>query len=191
MSQLMLVNPKKRRKTRKTRKAKSRRTGIAKYAHNPIRKKLRRYRRNPIGRKTGMVATFTGGAIGAAGALAVDVAMQKLPIPDNLKTGQLAPIVKGMVGIGLGMVVSKVLKKNELGKQLANGAVTVALYSAGRQMIGPSIGLAGSDEGLLGYDSGLLGYSMFDEQGDDLGWYEPAPTSAWDNDDELNGFSEF
>lgn len=105
------------------------------------------------------------GAIGAAGALAVDVAMQRLPIPDNLKSGAMAPAVKGLVGIGLGMAVAKLGKNKQLGEQLADGAITVALYNAGREMIGPQIGLSAYDDGLLGTD--------FD---DDLGYYSAAPT---------------
>lgn len=164
MAQLMLVNPKKRRKSRK---AKARRRSPSRALASVTRKTIRRYRRNPI-KKNDMVQTFTGGAIGAAGALAVDVAMAKLPIPANLTTGNLAPITKGFVGIGLGMLVSKVGKNKKLGEQLAGGAVTVALYNAGRQMIGPSLGLAGYDDGLLGWDDGLLGY------------YNAAPTSGGD-----------
>lgn len=72
------------------------------------------------------------------------------------------------MGIGLGMLVSKIGKNKKLGEQLAGGAVTVALYNAGKQMIGPSLGLSGYDDGLLGWDDGLLGY------------YNAAPTSGGD-----------
>lgn len=165
MAQLMLVNPRKRR----TRRAKSRRRSPTRALASVTRKTTRRYRRNPIRRAGNMVETFKGGAIGAAGALAVDVALQKLPLPANLTQGNLAPITKGMVGIGIGMLVSKFGKNKKLGEQLAGGAVTVALYNAGKQMIGPSLGLSGweNDDGLLGWgDDGLLGY------------YNAAPTYA-------------
>lgn len=169
MAQLMLVNPRKRRKARKTKA----RSSPVRALSTSVRRRFKRYRRNPI-KTTGMMQTFQGGAIGAAGALAVDVAMTKLPLPANLTTGTLAPITKGMVGIGLGMLVAKVGKNKKLGEQLAAGAVTVALYNAGKQMIGPSLGLSGWDDGLLGWDDGLLGYD------DDLGYYNAAPTSGGD-----------
>lgn len=178
MAELMLVNPRKRRKSKS--KTRARKTLVAR-ASSGVRTKLRsirrKYRSNPIGGKVnGALDQFKTGAIGAAGALAVDIAMQKLPIPDNLKTGQLAPIVKGLVGIGIGMAVSKFGKNRELGKKLAQGAVTVSLYAAGREMLKVPLGL--SDDGLLGLgaDDGLLGddYDQFDGMGtydDGMGSY--------------------
>lgn len=184
MAQLMLVNPRKRRAKRKTSRRKS--TGLVARASSRVStglKRIRRsYRRNPIA-KNDIFSQFKDGAIGAAGALAVDIAMQKLPIPDNLKTGQMKPIVQGLVGIGIGMAVAKFGKNRTLGKQLAGGAVTVSLYNAGRQMLAPTLGLAGSEDGLLAYedmgayddtlfgaDDGLLGDDQFPEGG--VGAYE-------------------
>lgn len=188
MAQLMLVNPRKRRRVKAKRKSNpKKRRSLSAFT----KRHIRRRRRNPIGGVStkNMMQTFQGGAVGAAGALAVDVAMSKLPLPANLTTGTLAPITKGFVGIGVGMIVSKFLKNKRLGEQLANGAVTVALYNAGKQMIGPSLGLSGYDSGLLGYDSGLLGYSDFSDDSD-LGWYSTEPVSPWDSD-EMNGYSQF
>jgi len=127
-----------------------------------------------------MVDQFTKGAVGAAGALAVDIALQKLPLPAQLTAN---PIMKaatqGFIGIGLGMLMKKV-GKGGLGKSMAEGAVTVALYNAGKGVIGPQLGLSGIDDG-------LLGYSDFD---DDLGYINPTTVSPWD-DGEMNGFEEF
>ena len=108
MAELLLVNPRKRRKAKKTAKRRSPRRSLVAASSRAVKSIRRRFRRNPIG---GSVANnameqFKTGAIGAAGALAVDVAMQKLPIPANLKTGTLAPIVKGLVGVGIGMLVA-------------------------------------------------------------------------------------
>lgn len=161
MAELLLVNPRKRR-ARKAPAKRRAKTSIARRATSAVSKRIssirKKYRRNPSPRANDVLGQFKDGAIGALGALAVDVAMQKLPIPANLKTGQAAPIVKGLVGIGVGMLVAKLGKNKALGKQLAGGAVTVSLYTAGRQLLAPTLGLAGFNDGsLYGYNDGLLG----------------------------------
>lgn len=189
MAQLMLVNPAKRRRKSP---AKKRRTGIVTRAKSTVStglKKIRRsYRRNPID-KSAVFDQFKDGAIGAAGALAVDVAMAKLPIPASLKTGQMKPIIQGLVGIGIGMAVSKFGKNKSLGRQLAGGAVTVSLYNAGRQMLAPTLGLSLSgddtmlaytdmgeyDSSLFGYDNGLLGDDEMGAYDEGMGYYTGAP----------------
>lgn len=176
MAELLLVNPRKRRKARKSTARKSVASRAVSTVRRSVAKVGRRYRRNPIasrGVANNAMDQFKAGAIGAAGALAVDVAMQKLPIPANLKTGTAAPIVKGLVGIGLGMLVAKVGKNRNLGKQLAQGAVTVSLYAAGKEMLKAPLGLAGDYESDLGADFDDLGYYGLDGEGDDdLGAYD-------------------
>ncbi len=171
MASLLMVNPRKRRTKRRTSKAVSKRRAPSHRLAAVTTRKT--YRRNPI-RKAGMVDTFTKGAVGAAGALAVDVAMSKLPIPANLQTEMLAPITRGVVGIGLGMLVAKVGKNKKLGTQLADGAVTVALYSAGKSMIGPKLGLAGADD-LMYYGGDDYAMNYYDDD-DGMGWNSPANT---------------
>lgn len=187
MSQLMLVNPRRRRRTTAKRKtpAKSRARRALSSVSRRVSTVRRRYRRNPI-KMTGIMGQFEGGAIGAAGALGVDFLMTKLPLPASLTAGSMAPVAKGLVGIGLGMAVSKFGKKRKLGEQLAGGAVTVALYEFGKTTIGPHIGLSGND-GLLGYDDGLLGYDDFN---DGVGWINPSAVSSWD-DSGMNGYDDF
>lgn len=181
MASLMLVNPRKRRRKSKS-KTRAKRRSPSKRLSTVTTRTVRRYRRNPI-KKTGIMNTVTGGAIGAAGALAVDVALQKLPIPANLKTDQIAPVTKAAVGIALGMAVSKFGKNKKMGEQLAGGAVTVALYEAGKKMVGPSLGLSAVDEGLLGWDDGLMG----SDWGDDFGYTNPATTY---DDDSMGYYDE-
>lgn len=189
MASLMLVNParrpSRRRKTaakRRTRRASPRRALAA--VRTTARRSIRRYRRNPI-KMGGIGGQFVDGAIGAGGALMVEVAMQKLPIPAALTANpMLKAATKGLVAVGLGMGVAKLAKKRKLGEQLAGGGVTIALYDAFKGMVGPSLGLAG-DDGLLGWDDGLLGYQDFN---DGMGWNSPAPTSDWDG---MNGYDEF
>lgn len=176
MAELMLVNPRKRRKSgAKKRRTVSRRKSLVSASAGKIRSLRKRFRRNPIGGgANSAIEQFKTGAIGAAGALAVDVVMQKLPLPDNLKTGQLAPVVKGLVGIGVGMLVAKFGKNRDLGKKLAQGAVTVSLYGAGKELLRVPLGLSG-DDGLLGYDDGLLDGDFDDSLGAyDLGAYDSA-----------------
>lgn len=178
MAQLMLVNPRKRRTTRRRRPAARRTTSVTKSV-------TRRYRRNPI-RRNDIAATFKKGAVGGMGALAVDVVMQKLPmIPANLRTGIPGALTKGMVGVGVGMLVGNLMKNKRLGGELADGAVTVALYNAGKSAIGPQLGLSGYDD-LLGYsgDDGLLGMGYYDDNldlsggdmDDGMGYYDAAQT---------------
>ena len=129
----LLANPRKRRKTPARRKRVSSLTTVS--------KRVRRYRRNPI-RMGGAMESVKNGAVGAVGALAVDFALQKIPLPLAMTTGPMLPAAKAAVGIGIGMLVSKLGKNKKLGTQLADGAVTVSLYEFGKQAIGPSIGLS-------------------------------------------------
>ena len=161
MAQLLLANPRKRRKSRSS--SAKRKTS------------KRRYRRNPLPRGD-LMATVKKGAVGALGAIGVDVAMQKLPIPAGLSAGNLAPAIRGGLGVLLGMVVAMIGKTSgakAIGHQLADGAVTVALYGTAKNLIGPSLGLSGDDYSLLGYDDGLLGYDEFDND-DGMSYVSPA-----------------
>lgn len=146
MAELMLINPRRRRRKRIETVARRRRRyparvrrpavgytvgSITKY---PIRRRKlnpisRRYRRNPDGFNFRNFATNTlvPSAIGAAGALGLDILMGVLPLPEALKTPAIKPIVRlaGAVGIGAlaGMVTTR-----KTGEQIAAGAVTVVLY---------------------------------------------------------------
>lgn len=190
-SELLLVNPRRRRKAKKAGAKKSRRrvrrasTGIA------VRKarKTRKYRRNPIG---GAVRGFGGqltsslvdGGIGAGGALLAQIANNLLPLPEALKSGAIAPLAKAAIGVGVGMLVGQVVGKR-VGQQMAQGAVTVALYEAGRNMLAGKVpGL--SDASLLAYDiedaslldASLLGVGAYDTG---MGYVNPAPVSSFDS----------
>jgi hypothetical protein len=190
MAQLLMVNPRKRRKAKAKTSTRRRRSygGLLARAKSAISRSRRRYRRNPIGGIGGTAMTqFKDGAIGAVGALAVDVIFAKLPIPANLKTGVLKPITQGLIGVGVGMAVAKFVKNRALGHKLAQGAVTISLYNAGKAMVGPSLGLSGYDDsGMLGYDdSGMLGYSELNG----MGWVSPAQVSQ--PYESMDGFDDF
>lgn len=106
--------------------------------HRSITKSLsvrrpRKYRRNPtrgIGKFS--VQSFTKNtlmpsAVGAAGALGLDVLIGFLPLPPALKTGPFRSVVRVVGAIGLGMVAAMVVKKSTA-EQIAAGAITVTLY---------------------------------------------------------------
>ncbi|MHB8071862.1 MAG: hypothetical protein ACYDHF_07960 [Candidatus Cryosericum sp.] len=140
MAQLMLINPK-----RRTRRAASsspkrrrrtvarvaaprRRRHVARVAHNPIRRRRhhtmsrRRIRRNPI--EGGMGGTIMSAVIGAAGAVAVDMVAGYLPVPASMMTGYGPYLVKGALGLGMGMF------RNQTLKRMGAGALLVAAYGA-------------------------------------------------------------
>jgi hypothetical protein len=193
MAELMLVNPKKRRAKRKATK---RKTPARRRAAAPAKRKVtRRRRRNPIA-TTGIMAQVQNAAIGAAGAVVTDIAMAKLPmIPENMKTGNVGALTKGAVAVGLGMLVSKVMKNRKLGVQIAEGGLTVAMHTVAAGVVGDKLGIEmgapiDSDESLLAYsslnaydslggidDGSLLGAGDADDifsDADDFGYISPA-----------------
>lgn len=151
MANMLLVNPRKRRAkkktvTRKRRvKATRRRRRAAPAAtvrrrarRNPIARVARRARRrrNPIGLNLNSVKNqVMDSAVGAAGAVVLDIAYAYLPIPATLKVGAVAPIAKAAAAIALGMVASKVVSSSVAGK-MTNGALTVMLHGILRETAG-------------------------------------------------------
>lgn len=180
-SELLLVNPRRRRKAgakrRKVRRSPSRSIAVSRP------RKTRKYRRNPIG---GTMRGFGGaltnqlvdGGIGAAGALLAQIANNLLPVPDALKGGAAGPLVRAAIGVGVGMLAGQIVGKRT-GQQLAQGAVTVALYEAGKAVLAGKVpGL--SDASLL--DASLLDASLLAYDVDGLGAYQnPAPVSYYDS----------
>lgn len=192
MSQLLLINPRGR-KARKAKTArgkkrarKNRAHHIAGYYPNPRKRRVRRFRRNPIGgsmvRNIG--TQLTDGAIGAAGALATKVVLSYVPVPESLKTGPLGALTQALAGVLVGMAVSK-LKSPALGQKIADGAVTVALYEAGKGFLAGKLpglnGYEGSfgDASLLGYNDGLGDASLLGEGG--FGYVGSAPSMVFDS----------
>lgn len=87
----------------------------------------RRYRRsNPAGL---LGDTVMPAAMGAAGALGLDVLMGFLPIPAALRTGPARYLVKGAGAIGLGIVAGYVVRP-ATAHQMAVGALTVVIHEA-------------------------------------------------------------
>lgn len=175
MAELMLINPRKRRRkvksVRKKRHKKHRMSalqrkyfGKRKQKRSPVVmakksrkrrrkyavsvKRSRRYRRNPSGGKFNvkgfMQHTLMPSAIGAAGAIGIDIVMGFLPIPPQFKSGPMRTVVK-IAGAGLFGVIAANFMKRETANQIAAGAITVALYdtfkSSVMQMLPPQIAM--------------------------------------------------
>ena len=163
MSELMLINPRKRRKHKAKKSAgkkrgkrrtmtalqrkyfgkrKHKRTAtVAKKSHKRRRSitkhlSVRRHRKNSRNPSRGLGKfsvqgfaknTLMPSAIGAAGALGLDVLIGFLPLPPNLKTGPMRSVVRIAGAVALGIVAGMVVKK-ETAANIAAGAVTVTLY---------------------------------------------------------------
>ena len=179
MAQLMLINPakrpsKRRRKSGRTAAQKAatrkmlaanrarrgsvapkrrRRNPLAASAVHRVTRRTRRAR-NPIG-MTGIMGSITDAAIGAGGALAVDMAFNYLPLPVNLKTGMAGTAAKAATAILLGTVGRKVLGRTA-GK-MAAGALTVIAYDAMKAFV-PGAGAAVAGLGYMnpGLPAGYL-----------------------------------
>lgn len=153
MAELMLVNPKKRRRGRpKVAKAKAkrrRRTGVRRsgkrlslrrhsgWISNPKRRRSRKFRRNPIGGfniKSFANNTLMPAAIGGIGAVGLDVILAMLPLPAAVKTGPMKPIAKIAGAVGIGMIASMVAGR-KFGEQVTAGAVTVTLYEIIKELV--------------------------------------------------------
>lgn len=150
MPEIALVNPRRRRRHRRRRAAvraarpvrRRRRTRARRrrpvvtalrrhslYLTNPRRR--RRYRRNPAVRGFDIQRfasqTLMPSAVGAAGALGVDLLLGFLPLPPALKAGPMRPVVRLAGAIGVGMLAGMIASR-QTAEQVTAGAVTVVLY---------------------------------------------------------------
>lgn len=203
-----VVNPihrKKRRRTkaRKARRASARRSRVVHVMQNPSPKRRRRSFRRAAAKRArrfvsrakratgfqGILNQFVPAATGAAGALVLDVALGYLPIPETLKTGPMAPVVKAGLVIGAGMVARNVVPKRFVDAGVA-GALTIIAYNTLKGVLKtamPQLPGLGEDEGLisLGYispGSQLSGY-VNGYASDELGNFVP-------RDAEVHGYVE-
>lgn len=168
MAELLLINPRKRggRKAKKAkRKTRSRRRNpvsmraVTRRASTPVAKKnprrrrrrtvlsVRRRRRNPSFRVggifSGLVPMLKNAAIGAAGAVGVDLAMGQVNkyLPDAVK------VVPGKVGAGdavkavITVALGKLLSRPTRGMSVtaAQGALTVQAHGIVKQFLPPTI----------------------------------------------------
>lgn len=145
-------------------------------AMNPIKKRrkssgysvrhvVRRRRRNPINLKP--MTILKPAVTQAMGGVTVSFAMSYLTgfLPASMQSGYAKNAVELIAAVGLGMIGSKVVKR-ETAHQLAVGAATITMYNLAKSLINqaaPSIG------------SRLSGDSM-DWELEGLGWANPAMT---------------
>ena len=196
MPEVMLVNPRKRKTPARKRRTTAKRTTTARRrpAKRRTRRTVSRYRRNPARKfniQTFAQQTLMPSAVGAVGALGVDMALGFLPLPLTFKTGPMRPLVKGVaavaLGIGAGMVTTR-----KTAEQITAGGLTVVLYDAAKTFLqqqfpalpfgeyqelsyyspGPVVESdrylqqdmsAYMDPSMAGIDEPLEGYNMFDE----------------------------
>lgn len=181
MAQLMLINPRRRRKTA-SRKAKTnprRRRAVSasttrrrRVRRNPIshiRRHVRRARRNPAIRAGGVMNDVMNAAIGAVGAIGVNMIYDMLPVPASLKTGWGGTIGRAAAAVAIGMLGRPMLGK--AAGTMAQGALTVIAYDAIRGMMGTPATVAG-----LGYVGPGLPAGYLPQQG--MGEYLPAFSSG-------------
>lgn len=132
------------------------------------------YKRNPIDTKRakGMLTeNIKPAAVGAIGALGIDIIWGKLPVPASLRSGMIKYPVKAALAIGLGMMAEKVLPKDmqKHAVDVVRGSLTVILHEAGKGMIQqkyPTLALAAYEEDELAEilaDEQMNGYYYVDE----------------------------
>lgn len=86
----------------------------------------------PIGFLTN---TLVPAGVGAAGAIAVDLAIGNLTfIPANWKQGNLLPVTQIGLSLGIGMIGSAI-GLGEYGEQMAAGGIIVSLYTLAKNYV--------------------------------------------------------
>lgn len=164
------------------RAAKNAKHHVAGYYPNPVgksMKKSRRRRRNPIGLpsvKSVKDNLLVPAAVGAVGAVVIDVVAGYLPLPASMKTGNMKYVSKAGVIILLGMLASKVVGKKQADAAVVGG-LTVMFHGIVKDFatktfpgVMPMAGLGEGDDVLGLYSPGML-------SGDDeemLNQYMPA-----------------
>lgn len=130
-------NPRRRRSTAR------RSTVKTVYRRNPARRTRarRKYRRNPVsmagvGKLQNLIlpAVFIG-----LGGVLTEVALGYMPIPMAWKTGPQRYLVKGAVGVGIGLILANGFKQKRLGYFFAAGAVAIATHDFVKTWMGANV----------------------------------------------------
>lgn len=109
---------------------------------NPRASRRRRHR-NPrfLPSMSGIMDQLMNAGLGAAGGLGLNLALSYIPLPDALKTGWPRHGVRVVGALALGMLAKRFLGSK--GNAVAAGALTIAVYDIGKQVINgvsPEIG---------------------------------------------------
>lgn len=192
---VLIINPRednpRRKRKRKSSRRKSRRSRARRT--NPRRGYSRRRfrRRNPRSMSLGLGDSLKPMAIvrnvlmpagiGGAGAVALDVALAYLPVPDMLKTGVPNILTKLVVALGLGFIAGKVVGRDK-GRLITLGAVTVMgaqfIRDQAKNFLPDVKGLGGYNDYVdyrLTQDRNGMGAYMASHAGTPLGFISPAP----------------
>ena len=167
-SELLLLNPRKRRATKRRRNPAHKKMTVSR-ASNPLAAMSpRKRRRNPAHKMANVRSRMmrrrnpalrptlgnTGGqvmnaATGAVGALAVDAVMGQVNnfLPATLKTQYVYPIVKMGAALGLGLVASRVLPRH--GATMAMGSMTVTMRDFLKSMLPAGVAMGYVNPGYI------------------------------------------
>lgn len=186
--EMLLVNPRKRKRRRKGGAKRSTRTRRnpstrRRKRRSPARRRRSYAKRNPSRRRRSRAKPVTQDFVnsmlipaggGALGALGVDVVWGYLPVPDEIKTGPFSPFAKMAAAVGVGWGISQFTSKRT-GRMVIAGAVTVSLYNLFKnwtQQMLPGVPLG--DAETMGYTQ--AGQFLPDENmGAYLPGWEPQP----------------
>lgn len=149
---------------------------------NPRMHRRRHRRYNPRFSISGITSQLMPAAYGAAGGIALDVALGYLPLPAMLKTGYAKHATRIVGALGLGWLASKV----RIGKASAigQGALTVAVYGLMKDLLvqfAPSVkGLGDYEEIAIDNTADQIGAYL---AGGPVGAYLAGPQDdSWDRD---------
>lgn len=136
MEEILLVNPRRRkRRAKKSRRSRRR--------HGFRARRSRRLRNPRMGLPSvrGIAGEVTPALIGAVGAMGLDVAMAYAPLPDALRSGWGRTAAQLAGALLLGFVASRVPFVGRRNAQIATlGALTIVAYNALRPLAADSIG---------------------------------------------------
>lgn len=189
-SELLLVNPRKRKSTtkrvakRKTRRpakraaSSARRAPVRRRRASPVRRR-RTYRRNPAPRGLRGIQQMAMPAFqGALGSTVLNVAFGYLPLPPMLRTGMMKHVTKAAGAVALGMVVDT-FAKGSTAKAMAQGAMTVAFADWMKELATnvPGIKLGEYDYDAMGFYSPaqIVGTETVGEYVNGVGGYNAQP----------------
>ncbi len=142
-----------------------------------VRRKARRHS-NPRFSLSGITSQFVPALYGAGGALALDVALGYIPLPDMLKTGYVRHATRIVGALGIGFLASKFLRGKA--QAVGQGALTVAVYGLLKDVAAQVT--AGKVKGLGDYE--VVDVSGYYDPASTVGAYLQGPS---DLGDDLNG----
>lgn len=156
-------NPGKKKGGAKRKRARSRKRsgGAVSAARRPTTtvtvSKVTRYRQNPRGLIGSVTQAIVPAAMGAGGALAADIALGYIPLPDAMRAGPMRHLTRGLASIAVGILAGFVLKPDKA-RIVMGGGLTVAFHSLAREALQkavPDIRLGDMDEDLGAFESEL------------------------------------